>query len=419
MRIALITPGFSANANDWAIPALLNLARTLAQKHDVHIFSQRYPTRGIYHFDGLTHYALGGGQKFGASSIKIWLQTRRAIIRQHKKTPFDILHAFWADEAGFAAVLAGSGIKRPVVVSIGGGELTRLPQIKYGAQRFLSRRLTTRYALRRAAAVTAGSNYQLDICRKYQIPDYKLRLAPLGVDVDRFQPVANIAETLEYQRPKKQKTISNDSTLPLRGSRPSREGGQVSNPSALLTTSLQSPNLPTTTPTLIQAASLVPVKNQQLLLEILYQVKKEIPAIKLILAGSGPLQNELVNLANQLGLSHNITWRGQVPYPEMNRLYQESHLYLQTSHHESQGMAVLEAMACGVPALGTPVGVVKEKAGLPAQTAKESLATQVIEILTDQTRYLALRKQARQIIEKQFSREVTAANFLQIYARFI
>ena len=130
MRIALITPGFSANSNDWAIPALLNLARTLAQEHDIHIFSQRYPARGVYQIDNLTHHALGGGQRFGLNSLNIWLQTRQAIIRQHKRTPFDILHAFWADEAGFSAVLAGTRIKRPVIVSIGGGELIRLPQIK-------------------------------------------------------------------------------------------------------------------------------------------------------------------------------------------------------------------------------------------------------------------------------------------------
>ena len=100
MRIALITPGFSAHASDWAIPALLNLARSLAQTHELHIFSQRYPTRGLYQFDGLIHHASGGGQSFGLSSARIWLQTTQAIIRQHKQTPFDLLHAFWADEAG-------------------------------------------------------------------------------------------------------------------------------------------------------------------------------------------------------------------------------------------------------------------------------------------------------------------------------
>lgn len=188
MRIALITPGFSARANDWAIPALLNLARALAQRHQVHVFSQRYPARGLYRFDNLTHHAIGGGQNFGLDSLKIWLATARAITSQHQKTPFDLLHAFWADEAGFSAALAGAKTGRPVLVSLGGGELTRLPRINYGAQRFLVRRLTTRLALYRAVAVTAGSNYQLALCRAHNISDTKLHLAPLGVDTKLFHP---------------------------------------------------------------------------------------------------------------------------------------------------------------------------------------------------------------------------------------
>ncbi len=106
MRIGLVLPGFSAHPDDWAIPALQTFAMHLAREHQVTVFSQRYPAKGCYQFAGLTHYALGGGGKFGLGVIKVWLETVRAIARQHKKTPFDVLHAFWADEPGFAAVLA-------------------------------------------------------------------------------------------------------------------------------------------------------------------------------------------------------------------------------------------------------------------------------------------------------------------------
>lgn len=368
MRIALVTPGFSINENDWAIPALLNLARTLAGQHEIHIFSQRYPPRGLYQFNNLIHHAAGGGQKFGLTSGKIWLQTSLAIIRQHRKTPFDLLHAFWADEAGFSAALAGLRLGRPVVVSLGGGELTNLPDINYGAQRFLMRRLTTGFALKRAALVTAGSNYQFDLCRAHAVPESKLHLAPLGVDTELFQP-----------------------TQPI------------------------SPQFTIHSLTLVQAASLLPVKNQRLLLEILAQVKKEIPQIKLNLAGSGPLQDELVALAGRLDLQANLVWQQQVAYPAMPHLYQQSHLYLQTSRHESQGMAVLEAMSCGVPVLGTPVGVIPEVASLPPQGSVETLAAQVIEIFSDETRYQAFRRKARQRVETAYSLAVTIQNFLKIY----
>jgi glycosyltransferase involved in cell wall biosynthesis len=380
----MVVPGFSAHPHDWAIPALLNLARTLAQNHELHIFSQRYPAQGLYHFDNLNHHALGGDQRFGLASARIWLQTSQAIVRQHRHTPFDVLHAFWADEAGFAAVLAGRWLKRPVMVSLGGGELTHLPEINYGAQRFLARRLTTRFALHKAALVTAGSTYQLDLCRAHRIPESKLRLAPLGVDTNLFQP-SQLNSSFQNNSP-----ITNYQ-YPM---------GTMS---------------PISNPTLVQAASLVPVKNQALLLEILSLVKPEIPHLKLHLAGTGPLQNELLRQAQRLNVDSHIVWQGQVSYPHMPRFYQAAQLYLQTSRHESQGLAVLEALACGLPVLGTPVGLTRELACLPPQSSASALAAQVIQVFKDQPRYQDWRQQARRVVETEFSLPVTTRNFLKLY----
>lgn len=366
LRIAFVLPGFSAHPDDWAIPALQNLATTLAQSHSVAVFSQRHPAQGFYQWAGLTHYALGAGQKFGPKSPKLWLQTAWAIVKQHKKTPFDLLHAFWVDEAGFSAALAGAIIKRPVVASLGGWELTYIPAIKYGAQHFLTRRLTVKFALRRASRVTAGSNYQLDLCREHQVPEHKLCLAPLGVDTEYFRPP----------------NPDNRSSLP---------------------------------PSLVQVASLVPVKNQALLCRVLSLVKANIPNIRLNLAGSGPLQAELVTLVQKLELADHILWHQQVAHQTLPRLYQQSHLYLQTSWHESQGLAVLEAMACGVPVLGTPVGVVRDVACLPAQESVAGLAAQVSQVLRDQSHYLERSSQARRVVEQEFSLPVVSRNFLDIY----
>ena len=364
MRIALVLPGFSAHPNDWAIPALQNLVAMLVQHHKLHIFSQRYPAKGVYQFNGVTHHALGGGQRFGAASLKIWQQTARAIALQHRKTPFDVIHAFWADEAGFSAALAGAKINRPVIVSLGGGELVSLPHINYGAQRFLARRLTTGFALKRASLITAGSAHQLNMCRNHQIPDKKLRTAPLGVDTQRFQPKTD---------------------------------------------------LPAVGPVVVQAASLLPVKNQTLLLEIIGLVKEEIPAITLHLAGSGPEKERLAKLAHHLDLSQTIKWCGQISYPQMAQFFQQTRLYLQTSLHESQGMAVLEAMACGLPVLGTPVGITNTVACLATNWDKNVLANQIIKIMHNQEQYQEFRTQARQTAESRFSLPVTIDNFINLY----
>ena len=219
-------------------------------------------------------------------------------------------------------------------------------------------------ALNGATAVTAGSRYQLAQCRTHGIPEARLRLAPLGVDTNLFQPLP----TTDWNRP-----------------------------------------------TLIQAASLVPVKEQVLLLEVMRQVRETIPSIHLILAGDGPLKDDLQRLARQYGLAESITWAGKLAYPAMPALYPQAHLYLHTSRHESQGVAVVEALACGLPVLGTAVGLLPTAAARPAVNDPATLAAQIMDILADQKGYEPLREQARATAVSHYSLPHTTAAFTRIY----
>lgn len=368
LHIALIVPGFSRDADHWAIPALQNLACYLAQEHEVTVFSLRYPEAGLYRFGGLTHIALGGGQRGGVYSFYLWQKAVRVMIQVHRQRPFHILHAFWADEPGLTAVLAAQLLKRPVVASIGGGELVYFRDLGYGTQATRLRRNIIRLALQRATAVTAGSQYQLAQCHTHGVPHTRLHLAPLGVDTNHFQP------------------------------HPTPDWAQ---------------------PTLIQAASLVPVKEQRLLLEVMRQVHTAVPHSHLILVGDGPLKDHLQQLAGQYGLAEAITWPGKVAYPAMPALYPQAHLYVQTSRHESQGVAVLEALACGLPVVGTAVGLLPEVAARPPTHDAATLAAQIIDILTDKKEYESLREVARATAVARYSLPHTAHTFAQLYQDLI
>lgn len=363
MRVALIVPGFSAGADDWAIPALQLLASKLAQTHEVVLFSLRYPAGTPRQFGGLWHVALGGGTRRGLAAVALWRRAVAAIGAAHRQQPFDVLHAFWADEAGLVAGLAGRWLSRPVLVSAAGGELVYLPDIAYGTQRSWFRRRVVGAALRLAGGVTAGSAYQMALCQARGVPASRLHLAPLGLDTAHFAPAG----------------------------------------------------VPPGPFTLVQAASLVPVKNQRLLLAVLQQVRTVLPETQLILAGEGPLAATLRAEAQALGVSDGVQWLGKVPYLAMTAVYRQGHVYVQTSRHEAQGMAVLEAMACGLPLVGTPVGVARELACGPAGEDPAGLAAQIVALAREPGRYARCRAEARAQAVAQYSLPVTVARYEQLY----
>lgn len=314
MKIALLTPGFSADENDWCIPVLYHLVRELAREHEIHVFTIRHPPRaGTYPFHGATVHALGGATRAGWARVPLLFRTLTAILGEARRKPFDLLHAFWADEPGFLAVFAGGMLQIPRVVSLMGGELVGMREIGYGGQLSVVNSALTGYALRGANAVTAGSAYLAQMA-KAQYPEIPVQVLPLGVDTHLFHPPA-------------------ENTSPL---------------------------FPPNQTHLLHAASLVPIKDQTTLLQAFARVLQTHPNTHLHLLGDGPLRPALEQLAKELNLAAHLTFHGAVPHHETPRFYQAADLCVLSSRFESQGMVVLEAAACGVTTVGTAVGILPE-----------------------------------------------------------
>ncbi len=150
MKIGIILPGFSASEDDWCIPALLDLARTLACRPNIelHLFPLRYPHhRTPYDLFGARVHPLGGVNTRGAGRVPLLSRAVRAVWKEHRRGPFDLLHAFWADEPGFVAVTCAGLLRIPSIVSLAGGELADLPEIAYGGQLNTANRLMTQTAM--------------------------------------------------------------------------------------------------------------------------------------------------------------------------------------------------------------------------------------------------------------------------------
>ncbi len=106
----------------------------------------------------------------------------------------------------------------------------------------------------------------------------------------------------------------------------------------------------------LTVARLHPYKGLEYLIKSMELVGEKEPGAKLYILGKGKDEGKLRKFVGQLGLSNVIFIKEPIPNHMMPELYAECDVYVQPSLIEPYGIAVLEAMACGKPAVGTKVG---------------------------------------------------------------
>jgi glycosyltransferase involved in cell wall biosynthesis len=80
----------------------------------------------------------------------------------------------------------------------------------------------------------------------------------------------------------------------------------------------------------------------------------------LLLVGSGTLEDDLRDRANELGITDIVTFVGAVPHDKIHQYYAAADIFCLPSHHESFGMVNIEAMACGCPVVSTHIDAIEE-----------------------------------------------------------
>jgi glycosyltransferase involved in cell wall biosynthesis len=371
MKIGLIVPGgVDRSGRILVIPVLLALIERLASRHEVVVVSldpNALPSE----------YELLGARVVNLGLIKARTRLSWAAVTLRKLmsalraagSGFDLLHAFWVFPQGSLAVAAGSLLRMPVVVSIGGGELVWLPTIRYGGMRTLRSRITMSATLRTATAVSAPSTHVVRSATGIR-PD--IQWLPTGVDTTIFRG-----------------SVKRTCGEPWR---------------------------------LVHVAGLNEVKNQETLLRAVRQVADVCPHIVLDCIGVDALNGRVQELARNLGIADRVRFHGVLTIDEIVPFYHKAHLFVQSSLHESMGAAVLEASAAGVPTIGTNVGIVAEMAPRAAVAVPVSdpgaLAKGIVELLENSRRREALAL-AAQDFARTYSADWTAAQFEALYRRVL
>lgn len=107
-------------------------------------------------------------------------------------------------------------------------------------------------------------------------------------------------------------------------------------------------------PLVIAVSTLKPAKDHHTLIRAV----KKLSGVHLLIAGEGPLRNSLERLSMDLKVRERIHFLGH--RDDVAQLIKTADVFVQSSHWEGFGLAVVEAMACGVPVIATNIPGVSE-----------------------------------------------------------
>jgi glycosyltransferase involved in cell wall biosynthesis len=94
-------------------------------------------------------------------------------------------------------------------------------------------------------------------------------------------------------------------------------------------------------------------KSNDVAIRAFAEIRRALPAARLLVMGRGPDEARLRGLARRLGLEDATTFAGHLPSDEMVRYLRRAHVCLNPSPKEGWGLTVVEANACGVPVVAS------------------------------------------------------------------
>jgi glycosyltransferase involved in cell wall biosynthesis len=148
----------------------------------------------------------------------------------------------------------------------------------------------------------------------------------------------------------------------------------------------------------------------------------EVHGAHLHIVGDGPYRSELEELAWRLQVGEQVTFHGAVTHDMLPDYFRAAELCVMSSRHESLGMSVLEAGACGKSTIGTAVGVLPELQ--PATRAvpvgdESALAHAIIETLQTPGRTSEMGRRCLAMVARSYTLDTSAAAHTRIYEELI
>lgn len=158
---------------------------------------------------------------------------------------------------------------------------------------------------------------------------------------------------------------------------------------------------------LVMVARLIELKQPYAFIDVVRQIAVRQPDVRAALVGDGPLLEPLRDYARKLGVEGNVAFLGRIDHVE--RVLAEAKLFLLTSQSEGLSIAMIEAMAAGLPVLAADVGDLGEllrpgeNGAFVDPLDTHATAQQAHALLGDADRLRAMSKAARARAEEDYS----------------
>ena len=277
----------------------------------------------------------------------------------------DAIDAHYLYPDGVAATIIGRALKLPVVMTARGNDVSLIPRYP------VPRRLIQRACQRAAGIITVSAALKEGLA-ELDVDPGKVTVLRNGVDLKLFRP-------LDRQATRKR--------LGLNG------------------------------PTLISVGHLIERKGHDLIVEAM----PSLPGFTLMIAGEGPEKAKLERRIAELNLGDRVRMLGARPHSELPELYGAADALILASSREGWANVLLEAMACGTPAVASPIWgnpevVAKPEAGiLMTERSPKGIADAVLALFGPRMP----TREATRAYAQTFSWDATTRGQIDLFRRVI
>ena len=182
---------------------------------------------------------------------------------------------------------------------------------------------------------------------------------------------------------------------------------------------------------LIFVGRLVEKKGVRYLLEAMPKVLARHPSLRLSVAGSGPMESELRELARHLNISDKVDFLGMVAQSQLPALYRRATLAIfpfviaKSGDQEGFGLVQVEAMGCECPVIAGDLPVIHdiithEESGLIFPSGDtQALADTILRALNDPNLCFRMAGEGRKRVVQKFDWDIVAGKYARLYDKLI